>query len=112
MSAPSALVFFGLRFEVASDQESESIERRTDERIVRARAAHLDHYYGTFQVDDRTRCSLFIGKRLASVGLEMGAPREFSQSELEEGLKETARRLAAAGWETPPRLFVEFEPDF
>jgi hypothetical protein len=112
VSAPSALVFFGLRFEVASEQESESLELRTDARIVRARAAQLDHYFGTFQVGDRTRDLLFIGKKLASVGLEMGAPGELSQSELEDAVKETALRLAAAGWETRPRLFVEFEPDF
>jgi hypothetical protein len=47
MSAPSSLVFYGLRFKIAPD-ELAALEERTDERIVLARKHKLDHHVGNF----------------------------------------------------------------
>ncbi len=110
MSAPSCLVFFGVRFEV-SDDEMELIETRTDQRLRDARAHRLDHYFGKFIVDDVEKHLLFIGKRLANIGFENAMQLTLAPDELQNVMRETARSLEGGGW-TNPQLFVQYEPDF
>lgn len=110
MSAPSCLAFFGIRFEL-SREEIELVETRADERVVRARRSRLDHYAGKFVLDGRERWLLFVGKKIANVGPEMGMAADLDRVELERALEDTSRSLVAAGWSGPPRLFIQYEPD-
>lgn len=91
----TAVVFFGLKFELADD-EIDDVELRTDQRVRRARAHRLDHYDGRFATGDGVRHLLLIGKKLAS-------------SDDELPMQETREKLIGAGWSDEPRLMVLFE---
>jgi hypothetical protein len=108
MSAPSSLVFYGLRFKLAPE-ELTAVEERTDERIVRARKHKLDHYFGNFSEGEAW--FLFIGKKLANLGIECANAAEFSGDELRQVLAATEQRLVQAGFEAPARLFAHYQPD-
>lgn len=110
MSAPSCLVFFGVRFELR-EAELELVETKVDERVMRARRARLDHYLGVFYVGDRPTHLLFVGKKLASVGVELGLSAQFDRAQLSQAIEETVQKLRSVGWATSPQLFVEYQPD-
>jgi hypothetical protein len=110
MSAPSCLVFFGLRFDL-SREEIEPVETRADERVVRARRSRLDHYMGKFVVDGKERWLLFVGKKIANVGPDTGLALDLDRADLERALEDTSRKLVEAGWSGPPRIFIQYEPD-
>jgi hypothetical protein len=110
MSAPSCLVFFGVRYELAPE-ELEQVETRTDERITRARSARLDHYLGNFAADNGEKWLLFIGKQLANTGPELGMCVELRSDQLQGLVAEASQKLASAGWREPARLFVQYQPD-
>lgn len=109
MSAPSCLVFYGLRFTI-TPHELEAIEERADERVMRARKQRLDHYWGNFS-DDAETWYLFIGKKIANVGPENGLSSQFSYEELARYFLETEKKLSDGGWNAAPRLFVDYQPD-
>lgn len=111
MSAASTVVFFGLRFELVTDDEIDDVQLRTDQRVRRARAHRLDHHDGRFSDGNDVRDQLLIGKKLATSGYDSPMPIEFDQQQLAAVFTETREKLVAAGWHDEPRLMVLFDPD-
>ena len=62
MSAETFIAYFGLRFELEAEA-IEDIELRSDRRIVAARKAGLDHYWGNFG-EPHEKYLLFIGHKI------------------------------------------------
>ena len=60
MSAATTIAFIGVRFEIRTDEEIDSLERRSHPEIIRARKAGLDHYWGNFAAPGE-RNLLFVG---------------------------------------------------
>lgn len=112
MGADSTLIFYGIRFEVLPE-ETEGLELKTDSRLLRARDAHLEYWWGNFAVDElQEACYLFVGKLLATVGHEGVYNLVHSPAELASLFERTDSRLASAGVEGDPALYVQFEPDY
>jgi hypothetical protein len=68
MSADACLAFYGLRFEVRSE-EIEGLEMRSDPRVLATRKVRLKHYWANFGAQGE-RYLLFVGAQLGVLGPE------------------------------------------
>ena len=76
MSADACLAFYGLRFEVRSE-EIEGLEMRSDPRVLATRKVRLKHYWANFGAQGE-RYLLFVGAQLGVLGPE-GEPSLYLQ---------------------------------
>ena len=68
MGADSTLCFYGVRF-ATTDSESNGLEDYSDPRVRKAREHGLDHWWGSFAVDEyNEQYFLFIGMLFGTVG--------------------------------------------
>jgi len=110
MSAANTIIFFGIKFELR-EEEIEGVELRTDARVVTARRAKLNTYWGGFGPSGQERL-LFVGWLVANLGYEGEASTAFDRAAFEAKLDETAAKLKNAGFKEQPRLLFYFQPDF
>ena len=109
MSANACVAFYGIRFEVAAD-DVEALESRSDWRMQAARKAGLKHYCDNFGLPGE-RYLLFVGTKLAVLGPENAAEAKFDSAELQGMIELTRRKLAAAGLNGEPALYLQWLPD-
>lgn len=101
MGADSVIVVYGLRYHVATDDQHlddatlEPYERETDPRMVRAREAGLDSWWG--RDCDGGQWYLLVGRVLSHLGAEHGLRDEFTDAALAAHREDVRQRLAAAG---------------
>lgn len=107
MSAPSCLVYYGIRYEL-SLLEVDNIY--TDVRVLAARRGGIKSYFGNFDLPGE-RYLLFVGAQLGVLGPENRLELQLSDAELESLFVETRSKLIAAGFETPAQLYVAWEAD-
>jgi len=109
MSAATCIIYYGLRYEV-SPAEIESLEARTDERIVAARKAGLKFYWGNFSSPDE-RYLLFIGAPVGVMGPENQTEARLSNEDFEKLTASVSTKLKSAGLEGSPQLHVQWQDD-
>ncbi len=109
MSADTCVVIYGLSFEL-NDDEIQACELRKDPRMLAARSAGLQHYWGAFGVDGE-RYLLFVGLLLGIFGPEHQLAAQYPSAALQTALAETSSKLKAGGFEGDPHLFIEYAVD-
>jgi len=109
MGATGFLAYYGVRWEVTGAEEINGLEKRTDLRVVAARANGLRHWWGVTR--DEGRYFLLIGFQFGSFGWEGETKRAFSDAEFTKIAADTKEKLRKAGFDEPPALHFQFEPD-
>jgi hypothetical protein len=109
MSADSCIAYFGLRFEIGSE-EVEGIELRSDRRVVAARRAGLKYYWGNFGGLQNSYL-LFIGAQLGITGPENPESVDISSVDLQELIDRTKAKLIEVGFEDVPSFHLQWQPD-
>src|SRR5580704_19165992 len=95
MSADACVAFYGLRFEV-SRSDIERLEARSDARMIAARRAGLEHFWGNFAAPAERYC-LFVGAQLAILGPENKAEFALPSHHLLALMESTKAKLQTAG---------------
>lgn len=108
MSADSSLVFYGLKFAIADEQELDALEARTHPLQLKAKAAGLDHYWGNTAVEEY---ALFIGRRLGLVGVQNKSHVEISPEEMAGVDADVVNTFRKIGLEGDPKLHIQMFPD-
>jgi hypothetical protein len=109
MSAPSCLVFYGIRFELRRN-ELDALERQTDARMLVARKNGLKDYWGNFD-EPGEKWLLFIGENLGVFGIEGESSAQQEAPALQGLMGETDAKLRQAGFNEVSRLYVQWTPD-
>lgn len=109
MSAASCVVFYGLRFEVSSE-EVEALESRSDKRLQNARRIGLKQYWGNFGLPGE-KWLLFIGAHLGTFGLESQLEAQFGSDILLKVMNDTNAKLITAGFQEEPKILIQWQPD-
>jgi len=110
MSSSACVVFYGLKYEIPPGSVTDLLEERRDPRMLAAKSARLDVYWGNFGGIDE-RYLLFIGKRLALLGPEDQPEIALSSDELQRLAVEVDQRLEDASFAGSPALHVVWEED-
>lgn len=109
MSTDTCVAYFGLRFEIETD-EMEGIESRTDSRVVLARKTGLKYYWGNFGGLNE-RYLLFVGYEIGILGPENLQHVVLSVSEAEGAFESTRRKLEEGGFVDVPSIHMIWQPD-
>ena len=109
MSTDTFIVYFGLRYEIDSE-DIEGIELRSDERVIAARKAGLKYYWGNFGGLEK-RHLLFVGSQLAVLGSENAESVDISAVEFHELQGKTKAKLNEVGLVGIPSLHLQWQPD-
>jgi hypothetical protein len=109
MSADTCIAYFGLRFEIRSD-EIEGIELRSDERVAAARRVGLKCYWGNFGGLQESYL-MFIGAQLGIMGSENSESINISSVDLQGLVDKTKAKLIEAGFEDVPSFHLQWQPD-
>lgn len=109
MSGDTFIAYFGVRFEIASD-EIEEIEVRSDPRVVAARRGGLKYYWGNFG-GLQERHVLLIGSQIGILGSENSSEVSLSPSEAQLLFDATRGKLKEAGFAETPSLHLMWQPD-
>jgi hypothetical protein len=109
MSADTCVVIYGLSFEL-TDEEVEACELRKDPRMLAARSAGFQHYWGAFGSDGE-RYRLFVGLLLGIFGPEHQLAAQYPPASLQAAFAETSRKLKVGGFEEDPQLLIEYAVD-
>lgn len=109
MSAASCLAYFGLKFQIRSD-ELEAIEQRSDPRIIMSRRVGLDHYFGNFGGSEE-KLALFVGTQIALLGPENNIEFVINESELQEIINLTKNKIRETGLSGSPSLHLQWHTD-
>lgn len=109
MSAPTCLVFYGVRIKVRDD-EIEQLETRSHQLLALARTNKLETYWGNFGRDEQ-KYFLLIGKRIGIVGTEEQMELQLSVPDLLELSELVNSRLKTASLKDVPQLFSMWQPD-
>ena len=108
MSAPSCLVFYGLKTAVSAE-ERPLLERRTSPDFKDSRRLGLDFYWGVFEEEDNYQ--KFLGKQISMLGPEDVMVSSIDFSSLEAIARRVDKVLADAGIDGTPRLWLEWMPN-
>lgn len=108
MGADSFVAFYGIKFELDPDNEDEldACDTDADARCVRARRAGLETFTG--RMTDGEDYFLYIGKRLAWLGIEHDQHRTQSAEQLAGVATDVEAKLKAADFSEPPEIHFQF----
>ena len=109
MSANACVAFYGLRFEVGSE-EIEALENHSDARILAAKKVGLKSYWASFGAPDQ-RYRLFIGAKLGILGPEDESEIALALPQLKTIQESTEEALRTAGLTGEPSLYLQWEQD-
>ncbi|QOV89101.1 hypothetical protein [Humisphaera borealis] len=105
MGADAFYVYYGVRYEVASDEEAERLEMRQDARVAAARKVKLKFAFG--RLTDGEPYFLLIGHEIGRFGAQDASEAVLSDDQLRGIFEETKRKLADAGFRDVPRLVFQ-----
>ena len=108
MGADAFIAFYGIKFELDPDDEEglDACDAGTDARCVKARQAGLETYTG--RMTDGEDYFLYIGKRLASLGIEHDQYVTLSVEQLTSLCADVNAKLRTADFPQPPELHFQF----
>src|SRR5688572_6113227 len=110
MGADSFIVFFGLRYTITSAEEQERLAVRDDPRLLVARRARLQTYWG--RETEGEPMFLLIGTEIGRFGVENMTRADVSASEIAAIIEETHRKLRDAGLEGEAKLQFQLDADY
>jgi len=108
MSREASLIFFGIRFEISED-EITSVENRSHPIVSRARAVGLQVYFEDIGINTPAYCG-FVGRELATLGVENKAEVSIEQSSLNQLMDKVRNKLGEAGISGEPKLYMCWLP--
>ena len=109
MSADACLVFYGIRRDIQL-QEVEQLEMRKHPDIQRCRELGLNFFWANF-ASPNVHYYFFVGNEIGLFGPEHRLVSELSLETLEHIVAETRQKLATAGFEGTPQLYIQWIPD-
>ena len=109
MGADSFMAMVGLRFPV-SREEVDAMEWVDDPRQVAAEKAGLEAWFGSS--GDGGPYWLLVGRPLGWLRKEHEYSHSIDGSLLAEEMEKAAEALRSVGFLDPPRLLLEFQPDY
>jgi hypothetical protein len=110
MGADAFIVFYGIRYSITSDEDVEAVERAKDPRIIVAKRAKLQAYWG--RLTDGEPYFLLIGTRLGVFGIENQSQSAIDGPALERIMRDTRDTLSAAGLSGEPQLHLQLEAQY
>ena len=112
MGADSFLGFFGIKIALDPDDEEtlDAVGDDTDPRCVRAKQAGLQTHSG--RMTDGEDYFLYIGKHLASLGLEHDFHVELTSEQIAELQISVRKKLVEAGFSEKPAFHFQFEGQY
>ena len=112
MGADAVVVYFGVQYVVplGSKTEIDGLERGTDTRLLNAKKAGLQTWWG--RITDGQPYHLLIGRELGILGLENDEQKEIGAPALMKILEEIPKRLAAGGFKETPGLHLLLEAQY
>ena len=105
MSAPACLFFFGVRFEV-EPAELPLLEAKTHPMMSRARDVGLGHAWR----DVGGARYLFVGRKLAEIGVEGDLGARYTADELRAEAEAVAAKLKEADIPGEPTFWLRWLP--
>jgi len=108
MGADSFIAFYGIKLELDPDDEDEldACGMDTDPRCLRAKRAGLETFSG--RMTDGEDYFLYIGRRLAWLGLEHDQHRTQSAEQLATVAADVRAKLMAADFSQSPEIHFQF----
>ena len=108
MGADSFIAFYGIKFELDPDDEDEldACDTDADPRCQRAKRAGLETFTG--RMTEGEDYFLYIGRRLAWLGIEHEQHLSQSAEQLSSAVADVKAKLQAAGSVQPPELHFQF----
>jgi hypothetical protein len=108
MGADSFIAFYGIKIELDPDNEDEldACDMQTDPRCREAKLVGLDTFSG--RMTEGEDYFLYIGKRLARLGLENSQHSAQSIEQLSSLAIDVRVKLKAAGFLQSPELHFQF----
>ncbi len=111
MSADAFVVFYGVRFEILSEDDLlEPLELETDDRMVRATRHGLDHWFGV--ATDGAPHHLYVGRNIGCFGVEGSGYRSLPMAGILQVAAETQAKLHEAGFDGEPALHMQLEAGY
>ena len=108
MSREASLIFFGIRFEISED-EITNVEDRKHPIVSQARSVGLQVFWEDIGINTPTYCG-FVGRELATLGVENEAEVAIEQSSLNELMDKVRNKLNEAGIPGDPKLYMCWLP--
>ncbi len=108
MGADSFIAFYGIKFELDPDNEDEidACDTDVDPRCVQAKRAGLETFTG--RMTDGEDYFLYIGKRLAWLGIEHDQHQKQSAEQLATLAADVKAKLQATGFAQQPGFHFQF----
>lgn len=108
MGADSFVAFYGIKIALDPDNEDEldACGEETDARCREAKRVGLESFSG--RMTDGEDYFLYIGHRLAWLGLEQGQYAAHTLERLSAVASDVKAKLAAARFSQPPELHLQF----
>jgi hypothetical protein len=112
MGADAFFGFFGIKFALDPDDEEAigAVESGTDPRCVKAKRADLQTHFG--QMTEGEDCFLYVGQRLAWLGLEHDSHVELGIEQIGELQTRVGAKLVEAGFAEKPAFHFQFEAQY
>jgi hypothetical protein len=107
MGADAFITFYGIEETIPVDADVTALEERKDERIVRARKAKLDSWWG--RLSDGHDYHLLIGKKIANIGVEGSEGASISDADFTTLRDDVKKKLKDAGYASEPKLILKLE---
>jgi hypothetical protein len=107
VSAPNAVAFVGLRFDVSHDEVAK-LEARRDVRQLAARKAGLSAYWGKVPARDAV---LLVGLEVANLGPENLQHAAIDLAAMQNLMERVARGLVMAELDGEARLHLQYFDD-
>lgn len=99
--------YFGIRIVMEPAADVTALELRTDPRMVAARNAKLQYWWG--RVTDGGYYFLLIGAELGRLGETQGTSASISLASMMQLITETSARLKQAGFFDEPAVHLQLE---
>jgi hypothetical protein len=110
MGADAFIAFYGIEETIPVDADVTALEERKDERIVRARKAKLDFWWG--RVSDGHDYHLLLGKKIANLGVEGAEGASIMDTDFATLQDDVRKKLKVAGFASEPKLILKFEAQY
>ena len=110
MGADAFIVYYGIEETISVDADVTAFEERTDVRIVRARKAKLDFWWG--RVTDGSDYHLLFGKQIANLGVGGAEGASITDADYAALCDDVQKKMREAGFATEPKLILKLEAQY
>ena len=110
MSADAFITFYGIEEMIPADADLTAIEEQKDDRIVRARKAKLDFWWG--RITEGSDYHLLFGKKIAHIGVEGAEGAAITDGDFAIFRDDVKKKLKEAGFVGEPKLILKLEAQY